>query len=76
MTTRRALVLLLVFTTSACVTTGAFDAKVAELDALREQHDRDAAAQTKALKANTDAKVADLNAQLSRAKKDLTDSAA
>ncbi len=41
-----------VFVASACVTTGTYDKKVAELDALRAQHDKEAADQIAALKAD------------------------
>ena len=39
---------------SACVTTGTFDKKVAEMDKLRADHDRAAAGREKALKAQID----------------------
>ena len=52
---------------SACVTTGTFDAKVAEL----AQHDRTTADREKAQKADAEAKLAALNAQLAGATRDL-----
>jgi chemotaxis protein MotB len=45
----------LLATSSACVTTGTFDKKVAELDKLRADHDRAAADREKDLKAQIDA---------------------
>lgn len=47
--------LLLGVAASACVTTGTFDKKVAELDKLRAEHDRAAADREKDLKAQNDA---------------------
>jgi len=61
------LVFALVATTSACVTTGAFDKKVAELDKLRADHDRAAAEREKELKAQIDglqAQVGDKDKQI------------
>jgi chemotaxis protein MotB len=55
-----ALALVLVAATSACVTTGTFDKKVAELDKERGDHDRAAAEREKALKTE----VQDLQAQI------------
>jgi chemotaxis protein MotB len=52
---------------SACVTTGTYDKKVAELEALRAQHDRDAEARLKALKADLEAQLASVQQDLKTA---------
>ncbi len=52
--TRSILALVLMATTGACVTTGTFNKKVAELDKLRADHDRTAAEREKDLKAEID----------------------
>lgn len=62
------LVLALTVTASACVTTGTFDKKVAELEKLRADHDRAAAEREKDLKARIDglqAQVSDKDKQIS-----------
>jgi chemotaxis protein MotB len=51
---RAILMAVLLSSTGACVTTGTFDKKVAELDKLRADHDRAAAEQEKALQKQID----------------------
>jgi chemotaxis protein MotB len=57
-----------VFLLSACVTTGTYNAKVAELDKLRADHDQSAAAREATLKSQ----LADLQSQLDDTNKRLT----
>jgi chemotaxis protein MotB len=81
MATSRAFIVagLLVGTAAGCVTSGTFDQKVAELDKLREDHDRAAAEREKELKAQLkqrDAALAQLTAERDSLRKQVDDTMA